>query len=322
MNDRARFEATALAVEREADRLGAVTPPMPAVHELFYEEVACSCALAGSRLTAAEVRPLLDRDVVAPGRSLADNVMVADYGHAARFVRSAPPSRRRTFLSLEEIANLHAFAARRSLDARPGRWRERTAAPFPSGMVPPPAWLVPRAIAAYVERFASGPRDQAGRVAWIADAHERLLRIHPFDTANGRVTRLVTNLLLRRTGLPPFVVRRRDAARYVAALRRADSRDPWPLAEVFARSLLESLGGLLAGADGADPLQPLARFAVGSERAALYKAAQRGRLQTVRRDDALLTKRAWIDAYRSARPRAAASEEPHDGDDPRNARPR
>ncbi len=322
MNDRERFQAAALTVECEAERLGALMPPMAAVHELFYEEVASSCALAGSRLAAAEVRPLLDRDIVAPGRSLADNVMVADYGHGARFVRSAPPSRRRTFLSLEEIASLHALAARRSLGARPGRWRERTAAPFPSGMVPPPAWLVPREIAAYVERFAAGPRDQAERVAWVADAHERLLRIHPFDTANGRVTRLVTNLLLRRNGLPPFVVRRRDAARYVAALRRADSRDPWPLAYVFARSLLESLGGLLAGADGADPLQPLARFAAGSERAALYKAAQRGRLQTVRRDDALLTKRAWIDAYRSARPRAAASEEPHDGDDPRNARPR
>jgi hypothetical protein len=312
-----------LAVEREAERLGTVTPPMPAVHELFYEEVTRSCALAGATLTVADVRPLLDRDVVAPGRSLADNVMVADYGHAARFVRSSPPPRRRTvFLSLEEIASLHALATRRSLAARPGRWRERTAAPFPSGMVPPPAWLVPREIAAYVERFASGPRDRLGRVAWIADAHERLLRIHPFDTANGRVTRLVTNLLLRRTGLPPFVVRRRDAARYVAALRRADSRDPWPLARVVARSLLESFGGLLAGAEGADPLQPLARFAVGSERAALYKAAQRGRLQTVRREGALLTKRAWIDAYRNARPRVAASEEPHDGDDPRNARPR
>jgi hypothetical protein len=50
-----------------------------------------------------------------------------------------------------------------------------------------------------------------------------------------------------------------------------------------------------------DELRPVAAFAVGAERAALYKAAQRDRLQTVRRDSALLTTATWIADYRASR---------------------
>jgi hypothetical protein len=326
MTDRQRFESTAAAVERDLARLGGRMPLAAADRDLFLEEIHRSTAVAGSRLGPDEVRALVERDVVAAGRSLAENELVADYGDAARLVRRAAPSRRRAFVALDEVANLHATAVRRAAGGRPGRWRESTVQAFPSGMVPPPAWLVPREIAAFIERFGPGPPAGTPVLLWVAEAHARFLRIHPFDSANGRVARLLVNLLLRRSGLPPFVVRRRDEGRYLAALRRADSRDPWPLAQVVAASVLESFGTLLAApglADGAaadGALAPLATFASGAERAALYKAAQRGRLRVVSRGGALLTARAWIDAYR-ARHRASARELRGDGDDPGDARP-
>ncbi|MBD5604776.1 MAG: hypothetical protein IAI48_06755, partial [Candidatus Eremiobacteraeota bacterium] len=113
MSARRRFEIVAAQVDEALDRLAAVPPPMRAARERFYEEVFRSTALAGASLTRVEVVALLDRDVVAAGRSLAENVLVADYGDAARIVRSAPPSRRRSFLALDEIAALHGLAVRR-----------------------------------------------------------------------------------------------------------------------------------------------------------------------------------------------------------------
>ncbi len=320
MDDRRRFETLAARADTAIGRLALVPPPLRAARGLFVDEVFRSTALAGASLSRADVEALLDRDAVASGRTLAENVLVADYGDAARLVRSAPLPRRRSVLAIDEIATLHALAVRRTLGARPGRWRETTATPFPSGMVPPPAWSVPREIAAFVDRFASGPTPGTHPIAWAADAHARFTRIHPFETANGRTARLVTNLLLRRTGLPPLVVRRSDAPRYERALRAADSRNIWPLAHLIARSTLEGAATLLAESERDDGLRPVSTFAEGARRAALYKAAQRGRLPTVRRGGQLLTRAEWIAAYEARHPRIAR-EERADGDDPRGARP-
>jgi Fic family protein len=297
VDDRRRFETLAANADAATQRLALVPPPLRAARELFIDEVFRSTALAGASLSRSEVEALLERDSVAPGRTLAENVLVADYGDAARLVRSAPLPRRRSVLAVDEVAALHALAVRRTLGSRPGRWRETTAAPFPSGMVPPPAWSVPREIATFVDRFASGPPNGTHRIAWAAEAHARFTRIHPFETANGRAARLVTNLLLRRTGLPPLVVRRSDAPRYVRALRAADSRNIWPLAVLIARSALEGAAKLLADSERNDGLRPVSTFAAGARRAALYKAAQRGRLRTVRRDGQLLTRAEWIADY-------------------------
>jgi hypothetical protein len=42
----------------------------------------------------------------------------------------------------------------------------------------------------------------------VAEMHAAFERIHPFLDGNGRVGRLVTNLLLIRLGYPPAVIRR------------------------------------------------------------------------------------------------------------------
>jgi hypothetical protein len=62
---------------------------------------------------------------------------------------------------------------------------------------------------------------------------------------------------------------------------------------------------LVAAAEPDGELRSLASFAAGSRRAALYKAAQRGRLRSVRRGGTLYTSAAWIAEYeaRAASPR-------------------
>ncbi len=72
--------------------------------------------------------------------------------------------------------------------------------------------------------------------------HHRLVAIHPFPNGNGRTTRLMADLLAVRLGLDPFTwgsVSLTDVsetrARYIDALRAADSHEIRPLLE-FARS--------------------------------------------------------------------------------------
>jgi len=108
-------------------------------------------------------------------------------------------------------------------------------------------------------------------------------------------------LLLQRLGLPPLVIGARDRARYLRDRIPAGGRGVPPLAVLFARSLLASTSALVGATRADDELRPVAAFASGAERAALYKAAQRARLRTVRRDSALLTTAAWIADYRASR---------------------
>ena len=269
---------------------------------LTLEEIHASTALAGSTLRSGDVATLVEHGIVPGGKPLAECILVADYADAARYVRAAPPAgRRQPFLRLEEIVALHARALRRTPEARPGTWRTTTARAFSNGTVPPPAWLIAREMAAFVDRFAGGPPAEANPRRWVVDAHVRSMRMQPFAAGNGRTARLLSNLLLGRLGFPPLIVAARDRERYARDSVPSGGRGVPALAALFARSLLASTSLLLAAVCDEAELQPIAAFASGAERAALYKAAQRNRLRTVRRGAALLTTAGWIADYRRSR---------------------
>lgn len=269
---------------------------------LRLDEIQSSAYLAGVAMNGEDVAALALRGIASGDRRLDDFILVADYAHAATYVWDAVTRRaRRRLIAVEEIVEIHARALARARDARPGTWRTQTVRAFASGMVAPPAWLVPREVGAFVDRFGSGPQPDESPLLWVATALERFLRIQPFERGNGRVGRLVTNLLLRRLDLPPFFVIARERARYALALRAADARDHEPLARLLGRSLLTNARRLLAAADRDDTLVPLSQLVAPHERHGLYKAAQRGRLRTVRRGGTLYTTAANIDAYRASR---------------------
>ena len=270
---------------------------------LVVEEIRATCALSGAVLDPDELQALLERGLAAGGRPLRTYLIAAGYADAAQWVANAKrPRPGRPLLRLEEVVELHARALRLQPEFGPGAWRRTTLPHFRAGVVPPAFWLVPREVARFVEAFSAGPGSESP-VLWVAKALERFDRIRPFSAGNGRAGRLVGNLLLRRLGLPPFAIRPRDARRYLDALARADDGDPYPLATLIGRSVLDGLQRL-AGADAepaAEDLVSVASLARGPEREAVYKAIQRGRLRVVRRGRALFTSAAWLADYRASR---------------------
>ena len=114
------------------------------------------------------------------------------------------------------------------------------------------------------------------------------------------------NLVLVRLGLPPAIIYKRDCARYLAALRRADNGDCSALGELLARAVLDNLYRFIvpavAGPARLIPLPPLADDRISSD--ALRAAAARGRLKAFRAADGTWrSSRLWVDEYLAERQR-------------------
>ena len=54
-----------------------------------------------------------------------------------------------------------------------------------------------------------------------AEAHYRLVSIHPFTDGNGRIARLLMNMILLMTDYPPAIIRKRDRLNYMDSLEKA-----------------------------------------------------------------------------------------------------
>ena len=67
--------------------------------------------------------------------------------------------------------------------------------------------------------------------AWL---HHRFTQIHPFQDGNGRVARVITTMVLLKSGLLPLVIGRDCRTEYIQALERADRESLEPLVSLFA----------------------------------------------------------------------------------------
>lgn len=58
-------------------------------------------------------------------------------------------------------------------------------------------------------------------VKLVADAHLRLVSIHPFVDGNGRTARLLMNLLLLQNGYPPAIIKNTNRMKYINSIEKA-----------------------------------------------------------------------------------------------------
>ena len=89
-----------------------------------------------------------------------------------------------------------------------------------------------------------------------ARAHYDFVLIHPFDDGNGRMARLLMNLILIEYGFPPAIIKAEDKKNYVSALGQADGGQFEVFVQYIAGCVCASLQIMLAGARGESIEEP------------------------------------------------------------------
>lgn len=124
----------------------------------------------------------------------------------------------------------------------------------------------PSAVPAMMTEFCKDfPRLMPGHVTYdvvmkAAEISYRFVRIHPYQDGNGRVSRVLMNLMLWRTHPPAYL--KADAKgrhRYGQALRRADRGFLEPLAALISMSLIETYKSLIRSLEKPATIQRLAK---------------------------------------------------------------
>lgn len=318
-------EAVLARFDRSLNDLWAVGGlPLPVEAEgiwegIWHAETHHSTAMEGNTLVLRQVKALLEEGRAVGNKELREYLEIEGYGDAAKWVydqalrRSHLEGSSGEKINLTEIRESHRLVME-PVWARfpdpgakktegPGGFRECEIQPLRPGLAVTSHPHIHPALETWLEEANAGPDDGEHFLYYLARAHAAFERIHPFRDGNGRVGRLIVNLLLVRRGAPPAIIDKRARAAYLRALRSADGGDPGPLAEVLARAVGMSVERhMLPALAGPLRLVPLGALETNElSRVALLSAAKRERLQTVRMGDHYYSTQRWVTEYAESR---------------------
>jgi Fic family protein len=222
--------------------------------------------IEGNSLTFGETKSLLLHNITAQGKPLKDHIEITGHNQAIdELIEISQGSR-----SVTEafIRNLHTLILRERYlsqaetaeGVKTTKWIEVGQYKTASNHVKTATGEifrfaepmdVPEKMRELCQKINDSPlTSDTSALIQAAKLHYDFVLIHPFDDGNGRMARLMMNLMLIRYGFPPAIVKTEDKSNYFSALRQADGGQIEVFVEYIAGCVCTSLKTMLAGARG------------------------------------------------------------------------
>ncbi len=244
-----------------------------------------SNAIEGNTLSLRETQMVIDYGLTVHGHPLREYLEATN--HAAAYSYLTMLVDEQTPITHETILTLHGMVMDKILEAK-GEFRTSPVYIRGANMTPPPAGQVESLMREWVAWIDSQGREYEP-VIRAAIAHHGFEAVHPFVDGNGRVGRLLLNLMLMREGYPPALLLRDWRVRYIQALDTANTGNYSPLANMIGQAVEAGLDLYLEACASTpapvDPYQPLAALAGPSGYSVDYLGwlARQGRIEAVKR---------------------------------------
>jgi Fic family protein len=224
--------------------------------ELTYS----SNAIEGNTLSRIETAQVLEKGVkaVIRGKPLKDQIEAINHARAIEFIKQLKRERKgHQFITEKDILDIHRIILTGIWDEWAVKYRNTDVFIRGSDAKFPRPYEVAGRMKEFITWLASTQEGHAVTIA--ADAHYKFVTIHPFIDGNGRITRLLMNLILILNGYPMAVIRNEDRTSYLQSFEQARKNENLTQFYQLVYTAVErSLDLYLAAAQGRRP--PLKTF--------------------------------------------------------------
>jgi Fic family protein len=262
-------------VDRLRDQIAALRPLDPEqearlAQKLHLEWNYHSNAIEGNTLTLGETRAFLLYGITAQGKRFRDYLDIRGHheaiGYLEELVRGAEMLSEAAIRELHRILLVEPYDVDAvTPDGRPTRRRialgQYKTAPNHVRTTTGEThfFATPQETPALMGELLAWYRREAAAsvlhpLVLAASFHYRFVVIHPFDDGNGRMARLLTNLILMQHGFVPLIVPLERRGEYLLALEKADADDLTDFVALLGSELIRSLELTLVAARG-EPLE-------------------------------------------------------------------
>jgi len=180
-----------------------------------------SNAIEGNTLTRQETALVVEEGITVQGKSVQEHLEAINHAKAFDFIQKELMSKNRTDITKQEILEIHRTILHKINDNDAGRYRTVAVRLRGSQTILPNPLKVPELMDDFIQRLHRSNSDHPVKIA--AEAHYKLVTIHPFVDGNGRTARLLMNMLLMSSGYPAAIIRKEDRSAYINSLEKGQT---------------------------------------------------------------------------------------------------
>lgn len=177
-----------------------------------------SNAIEGNTLSRSETALVVEKGITVNGKTVREHLEAINHAEALDFIRGLV-SKKRKDITEKDIWAIHGLILKKIDDSNAGRYRDVAVRIAGVPVVLPNPVKVPELMEDFAKWLHGKNREHPVKIA--AEAHLRLVTIHPFVDGNGRTARLLLNLLLLQEGYPPALIRKEDRKAYLERIGKA-----------------------------------------------------------------------------------------------------
>ncbi|MCP4155823.1 MAG: Fic family protein [bacterium] len=179
-----------------------------------------SNAVEGNSLTLSETKVVLEDGITVGGKPLKDHLEAVGHSRAFDLMWQLAATGNNALFNESDIKNLHSHLFQPLNPDVAGIYRKAVIMVTGSSYTFPAPAEIPTSMKEYVTELP-GIKEKSHPVVYASEVHANLVRIHPFSDGNGRIARLLMNLVLFASGYPVTIIPPLRRVEYINALEKS-----------------------------------------------------------------------------------------------------